>query len=89
MRTAMGCSGLGETTMTKYAAYDDLSIYAVGKTRAAAIATARHDAKSPNARFSTAPISDALAIKIERDGWNGHFNSFSIDSSGWIVDTTA
>jgi hypothetical protein len=73
--------------MTKYAAYDYVSIYAVAETPEAAIAKARHDAQEPEAQFSTAKVSDELAEQIERDGWYGNSRSFDIQN-GFIVDTT-
>lgn len=74
--------------MPKFAAYDDLSIYAVADTEEAAIAKAREDSGEPSAQFSTAPISDDLAAQIERDGWNGTLRSFSVGADGYIIDTT-
>lgn len=75
--------------MTKFAAYDDNSIYALGDTPEQAIQTARDDAKEPEAQFKTAPIREELAAKIDRDGWNGYTNSFEIDrATGYIIDTT-
>jgi hypothetical protein len=78
----------GNETMTAYAAYDDLSIYAVASTRTAAIQKARDDAKEPEAKFKTAQVSDEFAAQIERDGWDGNRQSFEIDRMGYIVETT-
>ena len=73
--------------MTTYAAYDELSIYALGQTPDEAIANARNDAGDPDAQFDTARISEALAAQIERDGWNGNRQSFDV-RGGEIVETT-
>lgn len=70
-----------------YAAYDDLSIYAIGKTPEEAIHKARNDAGDPDAEFDTAYIGDDLAAWIERNGWNGNHRSFAI-RNGRIIDTT-
>lgn len=70
-----------------YAAYDDISIYAIGRSPEEAIQNARTAACEPGAVFDTAPIGDALAARIERDGWNGNRQSFGI-RSGEIIDTT-
>jgi hypothetical protein len=72
-----------------FAAYDDLSIYAVSRTAIGAVRKARRDAMDPTAQFRTAPISRDLAKQIERDGWNGNTNSFDVDrKTGFIIDTT-
>lgn len=73
--------------MTKFAAYHDASIYAVGDTPETAIAKAIKDTREPEARFLTAPISDALAAQIDQDGWNGHRQAFELDRNGQIVET--
>lgn len=71
--------------MTKYAAYDDASIYAVADTPDAAVAKAREDAREPTAQFSTARISDDLASWIDENGWHGATRSFHV-RDGVIVD---
>lgn len=73
--------------MTKYAAYDHHSIYAIGDSPDEAIATARADAGEPDAKFNTAEISDDLAKYIEENGWNGHHESFDV-RDGEIFRTT-
>jgi len=70
-----------------FAAYDNNSIYAVAETADAAIDLARRDARDPDAKFSTAKISAALAEQINRDGWNGNIQSFRL-VDGYIIDTT-
>lgn len=70
--------------MTKFAAYDDLSIYAVADSAEAAIAKARDDARDPEAQFRTARVSEELCAKIERDGWDGNRRAFDV-RDGWIV----
>lgn len=75
-------------TAMKYAAYDDMSIYALGDTPEQAIDNARSEAKDPYARFSTAPISDTFAAWIEVNGWDGKNRSFAIDKYGYLIDTT-
>jgi hypothetical protein len=70
-----------------YAAYDDLSIYAVHDTAAGALAKAKSDAGDPDATFQVAPISDDLATWISRNGWNGNRRRFEV-RDGYIVDTT-
>ncbi len=74
--------------MTKFAAYDDLSIYAVADTAADAIAKARHEVRDDSTDFRIAQITDDLAARIERDGWDGSRQTFEIDNNGFIVDTT-
>lgn len=64
--------------MTKFAAYDSLSIYAVADSAEAAIAKARDDARNDEAQFQTAEISDELAAEIERDGWDGNRRAFDV-----------
>lgn len=73
--------------MTRFAAYDDLAIYALGDSPEEAIQNARDDAREPEAEFSTALISDELAAWIEENGWDGKSRSFEIEN-GFIVDTT-
>ena len=74
--------------MTRFAAYDDFSIYALGDTPEAAIAKARSDANDPTAFFKTDRISDDLAAFIDAEGWNGVLESFDV-IDGVIADTTA
>ncbi len=64
--------------MTKFAAYDPFSIYAVADTAEAAIAKARDDVRDEDAQFLTAEISDALAAEIARDGWDGNRRAFDV-----------
>lgn len=64
--------------LQKFAAYDDLSIYAIADSPEAAIAQARADAGDPEARFSTAKCSNELAAYIEKYGWNGNRESFTV-----------
>lgn len=71
-----------------FAAYDDSSIYAIGRTAKSAIRKARAEAREPNAEFLTARVSIELAKQIERDGWDGMHRSFELDAQGFIVDTT-
>ena len=73
--------------MTKFAAYDDFSIYAVADTADRAIENARCEAGDQEAQFSTAQVTDDLASQIDRDGWNGHRQSFRVDG-GFIIETT-
>ena len=73
--------------MTKFAAYDASSIYAVAETAEQAISKARDDARDDEAEFETARISDSLASWIEKNGWNGHTRSFDV-RNGEIIDTT-
>lgn len=73
--------------MTKFAAYDASSIYAVADTADAAIAKARHDAREPAANFETAPITDEFAAWIDENGWDGMHRSFEL-RDGALVDTT-
>jgi hypothetical protein len=70
-----------------YAAFDDLSIYAIGNTPDEAVAKARRDAGDPQATFQTALIDPALAQWIDEHGWNGNRRSFRVEN-GAIVDTT-
>lgn len=72
----------------KYAAYDDMAIYAIGDSPESAIQKARDDAREPEAEFKTAPVREGLASAIEDAGWNPHLESFALDSDGLIVDTT-
>jgi glycerol dehydrogenase-like iron-containing ADH family enzyme len=73
--------------MTKFAAYDDATIYAVADTAEMAIIEGRVNTNNPDAEFETAGISDALAAWIEENGWNGKYRSFDV-RNGEIVDTT-
>lgn len=70
-----------------FAAYDALSIYAIGGTPEQAIVKARDEVSDPSAEFETATISAAFAIWIEENGWDGKRRSFDI-RNGRIVDTT-
>lgn len=72
----------------KFAAYDSNSIYAIGDTPTEAVARARRDAKNDSAQFLTAPIRDGLADCIEEAGWNPHMESFALDETGFVIDTT-
>ena len=74
--------------MTKFAAYDATSIYAVAETADEAIAKARSDANDATAQFSAAPIADTLAEWIEENGWDGRTRCFAYDTAGFLVDTT-
>jgi hypothetical protein len=74
--------------MTKFAAYDDLSIYAIADTAADAIGKARNQMRNDSADFRIAQVSDDLAARIECDGWDGSRQIFKIDEDGFIVDTT-
>lgn len=74
--------------MTKYAAHDDISIYATGDTPEAAIANARADARDPEAEFETTRIRDDFAEWIDNNGWDGFSYSFAEDRDGYLVDTT-
>jgi hypothetical protein len=71
--------------MTKFAAYDKDAIFAVAPTREAALAAARREVRDDEARFDTAPISDALAAEIDKNGWDGHREAFAFDERGYIV----
>lgn len=73
--------------MTKYAAYDEYSIYAIGDTAEAAIAKARDDAREPEAEFETAKITDEFAAWIEENGWDPHRCGFDLQD-GFVVDVT-
>ena len=73
--------------MTKYAAYDEMSIYAVGHNPDHAIEIARTETREPEAIFLTAKITDAMAEQIERSGWDGMRQSFKL-ADGFLVDTT-
>lgn len=73
--------------MTKFAAYDSVTIYATGDTAEAAVAAAREETREPEAEFDTAPIGDDLAAWIDENGWNGSHRSFAV-RDGMIVDTT-
>ena len=72
--------------MTKFAAYDDVAIYAVAETSEAAIEEAQSYVNGEG-HFDAAEISDELFEQIERDGWNGNRQSFSV-KNGEIVETT-
>ena len=79
----------GVKQMTKFAAYDNYSIYAVANTASDAIAFAIMDSGDKDAQFETAPISDELAAWIDENGWNGNRDTFEIDrATGHIIDTT-
>ena len=69
-----------------FAAYDDVSIYAIGTTADEAIANARREAQAPDAQFQTAPVSETLATYIEHAGWDLS-RSFAL-VGGFLVDTT-
>jgi hypothetical protein len=68
----------------KFAAYHDISIYGIGDTAEEAVAKARSEVQDCDAEFNVASISDDLAIQIERDGWDGSYQTFTIDSNGFI-----
>lgn len=73
----------------KFAAHDDVSIYAVADSADGAVEKAKHDARDPKATFEASPISDDLATWIEDNGWNAMNRSFEVDrNTGYIVDTT-
>ncbi len=75
--------------MTKFAAYDDLAIYAIGDTAEQAEANACQDAGDPQATFKVAPISDDFAARIAEYGWNGKRQTFEISKrDGHLVETT-
>lgn len=73
--------------MTKFAAHDEHSIYALGDTAEIAVSRARRDNKDPDGHYSVTPITDDLAAWINENGWDGYERSFSI-RDGVIVDTT-
>jgi transcriptional regulator with XRE-family HTH domain len=68
-----------------YAAYDDLSIYALGRSPEEAIANARRDANEPEAEFRTARVADALAQEIDLNGWNGNHRILASCHDGMTV----
>lgn len=70
-----------------YAAYDQHSIYGIGRTPEAAIADAQQWA-GPEAEFDTAPIRADLYQEIHESGWDGMRKSFEVDKEGYLVDTT-
>jgi hypothetical protein len=71
--------------MTKFAAYDDATIYAVADTAEMAIIEGRVNTNNPEAEFETAGISDALAAWIEENGWNGKYRSFDVRNfTAWL-----
>ena len=72
-----------------YAAYDDLSIYAVHNTAEGALSKALADSGCPEAKFQVAPITDDFAAWISRNGWDGMHRSFEVADNGFLVDTTS
>lgn len=72
--------------MSKFAAFDFHTIYAVGKTPAEALAKARYISGDLYLLW-TARIDDDFARDIERFGWNPNRNSFDV-RCGYVVDTT-
>lgn len=73
--------------MMKYAAYDDLAIYALGDTPAQAVKNARDAGKEPTARFLVAPVTDEFARWIDEHGWDGAHRTFDL-VHGFLIDTT-
>lgn len=73
--------------MSKFAAYDDSSIYAIGNTPDEAIENARRHIGEPEAKFMALNVTDEFAAWIEENGWNGWKRSFAI-RKGYLVDTT-
>ena len=71
--------------MTKFAAYDDLAIYAIGNTPEEAIENARDAARDYEAQFSTAPITDDFAADIEENGFLGGHDGFRFNERGQLV----
>jgi len=61
--------------MTKFAAYDDQAIWGVGNTAAEALADAEQWVSGGDVphHFNTAPMTKALAAKVERLGGNVAF----------------
>jgi hypothetical protein len=84
---AMKPGQAGDKTMTHFAAYDDLAIYALGATPEAAISKAREDCPDDEAEFRTAKIGKPFAAWIEANGWDAHGRSFDV-IDGELVDTT-
>ena len=71
--------------MAKFAAYDDVAIYAVADTAEAALAQAHKDAgPAVEAHFEVAEIAPDYAAKIEADGF-GPRDSFTL-KNGVIVE---
>ena len=64
------------TKTTRFAAHDDLSIYAIGATADEAIQTARDAAQREDAQFEVSPIDAAFADVIETDGFDPMRDTF-------------
>lgn len=69
--------------MTKYAAHDDLSIYAIGNTEQEALQEAL---LASEGKYEVSPITDEFAQKIVKEGFNGSFDTFGVDDKGVIYD---
>ena len=65
--------------MTKFAAYDDLSIHATGDTPDLAIANAREKSGNPEAQFKTARMSEMFAAWVDQYGWDRENQCFSVE----------
>lgn len=64
---------------TRYAAHDDLSIYALGATPDEAIANAIAEVRNEEAQFQVTPIDPAFAITIDREGFDPMRDTFHVD----------
>ena len=73
--------------MTKFAAYDDFAIYAVADSSQGAVDKALDECGGASYCFKFARVSDDLADQIERDGWNGNRQTFTV-RNGELFDTT-
>jgi hypothetical protein len=69
----------------KWAAYDDVSIYAIGDTSVEAVKRAEILTKTPGGAFCAGPIDDDLAAYIECYGWNRDRDAFEIDERNYLV----
>ncbi len=66
-----------------HAAHDDLNIYGIGNTEEEALKDAL---RAADGEYDVSPITDEFAAKIEREGFNGNFDTFGVDENGVIFD---
>jgi hypothetical protein len=67
--------------MNRYAAYDDEGIWATGETLEAALAAYAYEGRlAPDevpAKMKTAPMTDRLAARVDREGYDCNHPGYS------------
>ncbi len=75
--------------MVKYAAHDDVSVYAFGDSPEEAISNAKLETGDAGAHFAATPIAEDFAAEIAVKGWDPSVDAFKLDAEGRLVRDAA